>query len=372
METIDKSSFALSTASDVALFGQTFSLFSVYGPVMIGVLLSVFGLGIIVLWFIDLHLRPEEVLSPLLGLFSSTIVQAFLAHRCILFSRILHAPDGRATVSSLLRKWVLTVVLSAGVVITFIGGFGASVYLTKIPTYIQAARTLDPHGTFQTFTTLWLTTSSLTDVMLAAVLIYELRSAVVKSRNRMINALIRIAVQSGAIVTAIQLATLVVYFAGRSSADGSSWALWGPIFISKVYAITLIAALVQPREAARTRLALPLPPPQRRTTPTLPAIVAMPHLEDEWSTRPGFGNNTFGPYEEYGPYSRPEHHVPSPAAGDGQSERHILQHELRSEDGDVVSSEDVHGILSDITGMSQRHESIDVQPQYEKQGVLDF
>ena len=98
----------------------------------------------------------------------------------------------------------------------------------------------------------------------------------------MVRSLVRLAAQSGLLITALQILCLILY-----QVSDTAWSDFPAIFVSKVYSSTLLFALSLPRDIARTRskptsadsprqsLPIPLTTP-RHTTPWGFGHIAVP------------------------------------------------------------------------------------------------
>ncbi|WRT69535.1 uncharacterized protein IL334_006522 [Kwoniella shivajii] len=272
-------------------------LFAIYGPLEIGTICSIFGMGLLVvigyfgdgskgrwttkslvlvvlavnfgqtisdcsriiklttlhsadlLYFLNVRTRPEEVVSPILSVILSTITQLFLLRRCLLFAGVTRNPINRNTAMYKFKLWGLGGTGLIGVLFSSGTGLGVPIRLWNIGTLARASQ--DHHLTL--ITTLWLGSSSAIDILLSGYTIYALRKADKGNdeRNQVISALVRLTIQAGGLVTALQIATLIMYL--RAS---STWADFPAIFISKVYSMTLITSISKPRQI-QTRSAQP-------------------------------------------------------------------------------------------------------------------
>ncbi|WWC65716.1 uncharacterized protein I303_108338 [Kwoniella dejecticola CBS 10117] len=279
--------------------------FAIYGPLEIGVLFSVFGFGLLlmqafvyfetypkggwkmkwiiilvvaicfgqtisdcsrilklttvhpadIIFFLKASERPEEVISPILSVVVSTITQLFLWRRCLMFTGVTENPNNRSTALYRLRIWGLAGFGLAGILLSFGTGLGVPIRLWML----ENLATANGDRSLKLLTTMWLGTSSAIDILLSGYIIYKLRGATKHSedRNKVVDALVRLSIQAGGLVTALQLAALITYLTATST-----WADFPAIFISKVYAITLISSISRPRrQASASRLHSTLPHP---------------------------------------------------------------------------------------------------------------
>jgi hypothetical protein len=79
--------------------------------------------------FIKSNDRPEELLSPVFSIVICTIVQIFLATRCIQFMQITGAPATRGSWAFRVRLLGVGAVLGTGIVISSGSGLGMPIQL---------------------------------------------------------------------------------------------------------------------------------------------------------------------------------------------------------------------------------------------------
>ncbi|KAK1923730.1 hypothetical protein DB88DRAFT_492225 [Papiliotrema laurentii] len=265
------------------------STFSIYGPIVIGTYIGVVGCGMMltlmylaycphdtrwnkamcisalglaqsasdcsrvlkitvkdqsIAYFLDLHARPEEIFSPVLNIVICTVVQIFLVNRCsaVLKASLPLEHKGRGWYRTRVRGLIAVLVL--GVAVCFGSGLAAVIAL-KVGPRLYANRAVDSTGTFPTLVTIWVSSTAATDIAISLIIVFQLLSAKegsARQSSRVIGAMIRVAFQGGGLVTALQIITLVTYLIGNSS-----WPDCTTIFMSKVYSLTLLAALALPR-----------------------------------------------------------------------------------------------------------------------------
>ncbi|ORX37877.1 hypothetical protein BD324DRAFT_623624 [Kockovaella imperatae] len=273
-----------------------YSNFEIYGPILIGTFLGVFGCGAVVLgtfmyldryrqsswfsksllivvtllniaqsasdcsrvlkilvyypnlrYFLDLRTRPEEIISPVLSILICTIVQLFLVDRCLLFTRINQVPLERTSPHAKLSIWLMGGLLCIGVALSFAGGLGTAIALHDLDSFLQAFRGFNPTGTFPTLATIWLSASAATDILISSVIIYQLWNAIHDKKklikSRMLSSMMTVMIHGGLVLTLLQVAILVTYFQ-----SDSAWSDFPTIFISKVYSLTLLASWILPRQ----------------------------------------------------------------------------------------------------------------------------
>ncbi|WWC73534.1 uncharacterized protein I206_107506 [Kwoniella pini CBS 10737] len=294
------------------------TLFAIYGPLEIGALISVFGFGLLLMhafvyfgiyskggwkvklliifvvvlclgqtvsdcsriiklttihsadlvYFLTASERPEEIISPILSVTISTITQLFLLRRCLLFTGVTENPTNRSTTFYKLKVWGLAGFSLAVISLSFATGIGVPIRLRMLENIATAHA--DRH--LDLLTIMWLSTSSAIDILLSGYIIFKLRNAVKHSedRNKVVDALIKLSFQAGGLVTALQLSALIIYLKATST-----WADFPAIFISKVYAITLISSISTPRrQASRLNLSGQNAPGHQIPCISSPTIVA--------------------------------------------------------------------------------------------------
>ncbi|EIW71672.1 hypothetical protein TREMEDRAFT_60595 [Tremella mesenterica DSM 1558] len=324
-----------------------FSTFDLYGPVCIGVILSVFGCGIFcmqvgryltdfpndqlwhklavllalniaqsasdcsrmvkilvlhpadLIYFLSLHSRPEEIISPSLSVVICAIVQFFFLFRFLQYAKLSVPPAKRGTLRYSAGIWTAATVLAFGVLLTLGAGIGEVVTFSKLPNYLYAYRGISAHSSFARTTVTWLSASAATDIFLSILIIFSLRRADLKNRQKaagsdMISAMAQLALQSGIMITALQIATLIAYL--RSN---TAWADFPQIFISKFYSCSLLFALSLPRDLARNRTKTTKA--QVASSRNLPIPLSMQRVTNSWKTRDvdginaAYASQTFGP-----------------------------------------------------------------------------
>ncbi|KAI9633020.1 uncharacterized protein MKK02DRAFT_40401 [Dioszegia hungarica] len=331
----------MDTLRSLPLDGELPSPFLVWGPITIGILLSVFGMGIFlmqtiayfddtastdsislksvillilalnigqtitdcsrlikidvwhagdILYLSNVRARPEEVISPGISLAICTIAQIFLLRRCVKFARLAtHTFQNRGGWVQYSRV-VWRVVLFLGIVFSVVCGVISINALGHLNSLIEADRKKYPGTTLARWSTAWLSLTSATDIALSATLLWELHDArknedTSYKGKRALRAMIRVAWSNGVLVGALQLVSLLFL-----ELESSSWADFPQIFISKVYSITLLMSITSPISALRSGRPPPLPTPAtagRHVTPLtpnpLPVLFMHKNPSREWS-----------------------------------------------------------------------------------------
>ncbi|WWC92967.1 uncharacterized protein L201_007930 [Kwoniella dendrophila CBS 6074] len=277
-------------------------LFDIYGPLEVGVLLSVFGFGLLaaivyfenctkgdwstnslilavvalnfgqtisdcvrimrlttlhsadIVYFLDVRQRPSEIVSPIISVTIATITQLFLLRRCLQFAGVTENPSNRSTTKNRLRVFGLAGLGLAGILLSFACGLGLPIRVWLLDTYVAA----NQDHILTLVTTVWLATSAGVDILLSGYIIFKLRKAVKGNDdgNKVIDTLIKLSMQAGGLVTALQVIALILY----TCRVASTWADFPAIFISKVYSMTLIASISRPRRHANVARQMNLPP----------------------------------------------------------------------------------------------------------------
>jgi hypothetical protein len=88
--------------------------------------------------FLGIHNRPEEFLSPLFNVIICTIVQIFLAYRCIAFAQVTQNPIDRGQRTFSRRVWGLSITFGLGILLSLGSGLGtaAALYVRSDLSYV--------------------------------------------------------------------------------------------------------------------------------------------------------------------------------------------------------------------------------------------
>ncbi|WVR08206.1 hypothetical protein IAU60_005253 [Kwoniella sp. DSM 27419] len=285
--------------------------FDIYGPIVIGMMVEVFGLGMLIIllyfdsgsrggrdikilillvlliniaqtasdcsrvikitvlhagdlsYYLFIRQRPEFIVSPICSVILATTTQAFLIRRIMQFGLIITGPVNRLRT---LQVWILGLALFAGAGLSFSCGLGSLIRIWQLENIYRARRGAD--HMFELLATIQLSTSTAVDIMISGIMIYHLRAALRTGEDRhgIVSTLTKLALSSGAVVTTLQIAGLIAYLHTETV-----WSSFPLLFISKVYSMTLVAAVSQPQRTAKRRAS-------QAVTAGSPTVIEARHL----------------------------------------------------------------------------------------------
>ncbi|KAF9043503.1 hypothetical protein BDZ89DRAFT_1128215 [Hymenopellis radicata] len=132
---------------------------------------------------------------------------------------------------SLTKNWLVCVFLALCIIASFGGSVGTVVMLSLFNAYDQRFMAKIP-------VTIWMTTTAVTDVLIAAVLIWQLYNMKTsfKTTEHLIQRLMRNAMQTGSTTSVIALCVLISYLINTSSNVETAFAF----ILGRVYILTLL------------------------------------------------------------------------------------------------------------------------------------
>ncbi|KAF9031233.1 hypothetical protein BDZ89DRAFT_984848, partial [Hymenopellis radicata] len=132
---------------------------------------------------------------------------------------------------SLTKKWLVAVFLSLCILFSFGGSVAVVIILTRFNAYSQRFMVKTP-------AILWLTTTAVTDILIASLLIWQLHhmKTSFKTTEHLIQRLMRTSMQTGTTTSVIALCALISYLVNNTSNVGT-----GLCFIlGRIYILTLL------------------------------------------------------------------------------------------------------------------------------------
>ncbi|EIW72460.1 hypothetical protein TREMEDRAFT_58624 [Tremella mesenterica DSM 1558] len=198
-------------------------------------------------YFQMLNKRFEDWAGLLTSNLTATFSQAFMAYRIISFARAMRPTYGPRT-TLLIR--ILGIILSGGILLSLGSGMALPLYLRTKHTYHEVSRR-SGDLIFPCLTSLQLGSFLGLDVMITILMTLELRLARTgfAASNGILDVLVALIVKNCLLVTALQTAQLICYWKTYTT-----WSEFSPIFIGKVYAITVLGILCEPRVAHQVYL----------------------------------------------------------------------------------------------------------------------
>ncbi|RXK35049.1 hypothetical protein M231_07702 [Tremella mesenterica] len=198
-------------------------------------------------YFQMLNKRFEDWAGLLTSNLTATFSQAFMAYRIISFARAMRPTYGPRT-TLLIR--ILAIILSGGILLSLGSGMALPLYLRTKHTYHEVSRR-SGDLIFPCLTSLQLGSFLGLDVMITILMTLELRLARTgfAASNGILDVLVALIVKNCLLVTALQTAQLICYWKTYTT-----WSEFSPIFIGKVYAITVLGILCEPRVAHQVYL----------------------------------------------------------------------------------------------------------------------
>ncbi|KAL7420189.1 multisubstrate pseudouridine synthase 7 [Cryptotrichosporon argae] len=184
--------------------------------------------------------------SPFLGILCASICQAFLLRRIVLFlGSLAHLWPVAA---HRIARWSLVAVVGAAIALCTAAGTRASWEIWKSGSLEHLGSNESTSDSFHKAELLWLGTSVAVDVLLSSLLCVELfwaRRQLAIAGGRMgslVNSLILVTFHGGFIVTALQVAAMILYQASTQS----SFCYMVYLPLPKVYVVTLVLSLSLP------------------------------------------------------------------------------------------------------------------------------
>ncbi|KAF9043506.1 hypothetical protein BDZ89DRAFT_1059415 [Hymenopellis radicata] len=150
---------------------------------------------------------------------------------------------------SLTKNWFVAVFLALCVIVSFGGSLATVIILTRFNAYSQRFMIKTP-------VIVWLTTTAVTDVLITAVLIWQLYNMKTsfKTTEHVIQRLMRISMQTGSTTSVIAICILITYLVNNTSNVGTGLSF----ILGRIYILTLLFNLT-----LRTRI------PKRTSTSTV-------------------------------------------------------------------------------------------------------
>ncbi|KAF8916491.1 hypothetical protein CPB85DRAFT_1432170 [Mucidula mucida] len=132
---------------------------------------------------------------------------------------------------ALTKNWLITSFLTLCVIVSFGGSVGTVIMLSLFNGYDQRFMAKIP-------VTLWMTTTAITDILIALVLIWQLYNMKTsfKTTENLIQRLMRSAMQTGSTTSVVALCVLISYLVNTSSNIETAFAF----ILGRVYILTLL------------------------------------------------------------------------------------------------------------------------------------
>ncbi|KAF9018776.1 hypothetical protein BDZ89DRAFT_1073546 [Hymenopellis radicata] len=132
---------------------------------------------------------------------------------------------------ALTKNWLICVFLTLCIIVSYGGSLATVIILTRFNAYDQRFMIKIP-------VIVWLTMTSVTDVLIALVLIWQLYNMKTsfKTTEHLIQRLMRAAMQTGSTTSVIAISILVAYLANNTSNVGTALAF----ILGRVYILTLL------------------------------------------------------------------------------------------------------------------------------------